>query len=109
MFQHNSGTPGAISTKLGTHTHTYTLIHTWHLLSAKKLALTSLTSGGRSFGIIRLRTEAKEFFLRNWSWPNFMSDLGIRLETLKKTMRVRSVTVSAYFRLEATQSIQIKR
>jgi hypothetical protein len=28
----------------------------------KKLALTSLTSGGRSFGIVRLRTEAMEFF-----------------------------------------------
>jgi hypothetical protein len=30
--------------------------------SAKKLALTSLTSGGRSVGIVRLRTEAMEFF-----------------------------------------------
>jgi hypothetical protein len=29
----------------------------------KKLALTSLTSGGRSVGIVRLRTEATEFFL----------------------------------------------
>jgi hypothetical protein len=28
----------------------------------KKLALTSLTSGGRSVGIVRLRTEATEFF-----------------------------------------------
>jgi hypothetical protein len=27
----------------------------------KKLALTSLTSGGRSVGIVRLRTEATEF------------------------------------------------
>jgi hypothetical protein len=29
----------------------------------KKLALTSLTSGGRSVGIVRLRTEATEYFL----------------------------------------------
>jgi hypothetical protein len=28
----------------------------------KKLALTSLTSGGRSVGIVLLRTEATEFF-----------------------------------------------
>jgi hypothetical protein len=28
----------------------------------KKLALTSVTSGGRSVGIVRLRTEATEFF-----------------------------------------------
>jgi hypothetical protein len=28
----------------------------------KKLALTSLTSDGRSVGIVRLRTEAMEFF-----------------------------------------------
>jgi hypothetical protein len=30
-------------------------------VSAKKLALTSLTSGGRSIGIVRLRIEAMEF------------------------------------------------
>jgi hypothetical protein len=36
-------------------------------LSAKKLALSSLTSGGRSVGIVRLRTEATEFlFFTNW-------------------------------------------
>jgi hypothetical protein len=29
----------------------------------KKLALTSLTSGGRPVGIVRLRTEALEFFM----------------------------------------------
>jgi hypothetical protein len=29
----------------------------------KKLALTSLTSGGRSVGIVPLRTEAMEFFI----------------------------------------------
>jgi hypothetical protein len=31
--------------------------------SRKKLALTSLTSGGRSVGIIRLRTDVTQFFL----------------------------------------------
>jgi hypothetical protein len=31
----------------------------------KKLALTSQTSGGRSVGIVRLRTEATEFFIIN--------------------------------------------
>jgi hypothetical protein len=36
---------------------------TWHPLCAK-LALTSLTSGGRSVGIFRLRTVATDFFLR---------------------------------------------
>jgi hypothetical protein len=30
----------------------------------KTLALTSLTSGGSSVGIVRLRTEAMEFFLK---------------------------------------------
>jgi hypothetical protein len=35
---------------------------TWHPLSAKKLALTSLTSGGHSVCIVRLQTEATEFF-----------------------------------------------
>jgi hypothetical protein len=34
----------------------------WHPLSAK-LALTSPTSGGRSVGIVRSRTQATEFFL----------------------------------------------
>jgi hypothetical protein len=29
----------------------------------KKLALTSLTSGGRSVGIVRLPTEATDFFI----------------------------------------------
>jgi hypothetical protein len=32
-------------------------------LHPQKLALTSPTSGGRSAGIARLRTQAKEFFL----------------------------------------------
>jgi hypothetical protein len=31
----------------------------------KKLALTSLTSGGRSVGIVHLRTEAMDFFYRS--------------------------------------------
>jgi hypothetical protein len=35
----------------------------WHPLSAKKLALTSLTSSGHSVGIVRLQTEATEFVL----------------------------------------------
>jgi hypothetical protein len=35
----------------------------WHPLSAKKLALTSLTSGGCSVGIVRLRTEATELLV----------------------------------------------
>jgi hypothetical protein len=39
--------------------------HADHVASSnrKKLALTSLTSGGRLVGIVRLRTEAMEFFL----------------------------------------------
>jgi hypothetical protein len=37
------------------------MLTTWHLLSAKKLVLTSLTSGGRSVGIVRLQTEATGF------------------------------------------------
>jgi hypothetical protein len=36
---------------------------TWHPLSAKKLALTSQTSGFRSVGIVRSRTQATEFSL----------------------------------------------
>jgi hypothetical protein len=40
--------------------------HADHVASSirKKFALTSLTSGGRSVGIVRLRTEATEFL-----WP----------------------------------------
>jgi hypothetical protein len=34
-----------------------------HLLSCKKLAITSLTSGGRSVGIVRSRTQTMEFSL----------------------------------------------
>jgi hypothetical protein len=33
------------------------------LAISKKLALTSLTSGGRSVGIVRLRTQATEVFI----------------------------------------------
>jgi hypothetical protein len=36
----------------------------WQLLSAKKLALTSLTSGGRSVSIVRFQIEAMEDFLK---------------------------------------------
>jgi hypothetical protein len=36
----------------------------------KKLALTSLTSGGRSVGIVRSRTQATDFF-----WDNIKTDL----------------------------------
>jgi hypothetical protein len=32
------------------------------------LALASPTSGGRSVGIVRLRTEATELPFRDWSW-----------------------------------------
>jgi hypothetical protein len=40
----------------------------------KKLALTSLTSGGRSVGIVRLRTEATEFFYtRENQWASSSS------------------------------------
>jgi hypothetical protein len=35
-------------------------LQTWHILS-QKLALTSPTSGGRSVGIVRLRTKATEY------------------------------------------------
>jgi hypothetical protein len=34
---------------------------TWHPISAKEMALTLPTSGGRSVGIVRSRTQAKEF------------------------------------------------
>jgi hypothetical protein len=34
---------------------------TWHPLSAKKLAITSPTSGGRSVGVVRSRTQTMEF------------------------------------------------
>ena len=35
-------------------------------LYPQKLALTSPTGGGRSVGIVRSRTKAKEFFFNNW-------------------------------------------
>jgi hypothetical protein len=47
----------------------------------KKLALTSLISGGRSVGMVRLRTEAMEFFFYYyycpvliWGAPSLLSD-----------------------------------
>jgi hypothetical protein len=40
---------------------------TWQPLSAKKLALTSLTSGGRSVGIVHLWTEGTQFFIGTFS------------------------------------------
>jgi hypothetical protein len=39
----------------------------------KKLALTSLTSGGRSVGIVRLRTEAMEFFYISITFGQLLS------------------------------------
>jgi hypothetical protein len=48
----------------------------------KKLALTSLTSGGRSVGIVRLRTEAKEFFFMSMvrSTGNYCFRTGIKMK-----------------------------
>jgi hypothetical protein len=48
---------------------------TWHLLS-HKLAITSPTSGGRSVGIVRSRTQTLEFFFfkklhRTYFFPGF--------------------------------------
>jgi hypothetical protein len=37
------------------------MLTTWHHLSAKKLALTSLTSGGRSVSIVCSWTQSTEF------------------------------------------------
>jgi hypothetical protein len=42
---------------------------TWHPLSAKKLAITSPTSGGRSFGIVRSRTQTMEGFFCKFLFP----------------------------------------
>jgi hypothetical protein len=39
------------------------MLTTWHPLIPKKLALTSLTGGGHSVSIVRLRTEAKRLLL----------------------------------------------
>jgi hypothetical protein len=41
----------------------------------KKLALTSLTSGGRSVGIVHLRTEAAEFNFK-WIWTFELQKYG---------------------------------
>jgi hypothetical protein len=49
----------------------------------KKLALTSLTSGGRSAGIVRLRTEATEFFLL--CYIELISYISMRFDILTVT------------------------
>jgi hypothetical protein len=46
-------------------------------LYPQKLALTSPTGGGRSVGIVRVRTKATEFSLVCFSCPNF----ALMLET----------------------------
>jgi hypothetical protein len=42
----------------------FVTLTTWQPLSAK-VALTSLTNGGRSVGIVRSRTQATEFFMES--------------------------------------------
>jgi hypothetical protein len=41
--------------------NTYTYLRTCHILCLQKMALTSKTSGGRSVGNVRSRTQATEF------------------------------------------------
>jgi hypothetical protein len=61
------------------------LRHAYHVAPSirKRLALTSLTSGGSSVGIVRLRTEAKEFSFLSWrnilsrvDWINVAQGMG---------------------------------
>jgi hypothetical protein len=47
------------------------VLTTWHPVIRKKLALTSLTSGGRSVGIVRSRTQTMELIGRN-IWVDFV-------------------------------------
>jgi hypothetical protein len=63
---------------------------------SKKLPLTSLTSGGRSVGIVRLRTEAMEFFfffyIRFNSFSRFiflsLASVGSRLLAERRRIEV---------------------
>jgi hypothetical protein len=51
----------------------------------KKLALTSLTSGGRSVGIVRLRTEAMEFYVVESNGHQVLRTLVPRQPELKQS------------------------
>jgi hypothetical protein len=53
--------PGLESRKL--RSEGFVALTTQHPLSAKKLALASLTGGDRSIGIIRWRTKTTEYFI----------------------------------------------
>ena len=48
-------------------------------LYPQKLALTSPTGGGRSVGIVRLRTKATEFFFRNEIWTILIDPKRLRI------------------------------
>jgi hypothetical protein len=48
-------------------------------LYSQKLALTSLTSGCRSFGKVRLQTQTTEFFFKKNSWIKFNSCWSLTL------------------------------
>jgi hypothetical protein len=62
------------------------ILHADHVVPSisKKLALTSLTSGGRLVGIVRSQTEAMEFFMlgmKNLIIPfNIMTTEGLKTE-----------------------------
>ena len=45
-------------------------------LSPQKLALTSPTGGGRSVGIVRVRTKATEFSLVRMRWAGHVARMG---------------------------------
>jgi hypothetical protein len=53
---------------------------TWHPLSAKKLAITSLTSGGHSVGIVSSRTQTMEFSFFSGNGRGQMGELVDRVK-----------------------------
>jgi hypothetical protein len=68
----------------------------------KKLALTSLASGGRSVGIVRLRTEAMEFSLwLPFSPPSrqFISVTSV-VETVLLKYKILSKCLKTYFHFQ---------
>jgi hypothetical protein len=60
-------------------------------LYPQRLALTSLTSGGRSVGIVRSRTQATKFFYGPTESSNYRSCLGCNITAVSTTAALLTV------------------
>jgi len=67
-------------------------------LYPQKLALTSPTGGGRSVGIVRVRTKATEFFLLYYNLP--------AADTVKKCSKLSTLVMSRGLNTESLKPSQ---